>query len=50
MAHEYDNKEHCATTTGGNSTVVNGNEQEPLNRVVMVPSRTVQGMQDGDFH
>lgn len=38
------------TTTGGNSTIVNGNEQDTLDAcVARVPQRT-EGAQDGDFH
>lgn len=47
----YDN-EHCCPplTDGGNSTLTNGDEQEPLDKCVMIPTRTVEGGQDGDFH
>lgn len=41
--------ENCCLTTGGNSTLTNGNEQDTLNRVVMIPAR-IEGAQDGDFH
>lgn len=36
-------------TTGGNSTVSNGNEQDALDTVVQVPVRTA-GAQEGEFH
>jgi hypothetical protein len=42
---------HCEPlTSGGNSTLTNGDEQEPLNACVQIPARTVEGMQDADFH
>lgn len=41
---------HCAPlTSGGNNTLTNGNEQDPLNKCVVVPTRT-EGGQDGQFH
>lgn len=49
MAHDYDNDKCCPTTSGGNTTIVNGDEQEPLDRCVMIPVRT-EGGQDQDFH
>jgi hypothetical protein len=42
--------EECApVTTGGNSTLTNGNEQKPLDKCVQVSTRT-EGMQDAQFH
>jgi len=36
-------------TAGGNNTITNGSEQEPLNRIVEIPTRT-EGAQDAEFH
>ena len=44
-----DNKDCCPTTAGGNSTVTNGDEQEPLNRIVEIPTR-IEGAQDSEMH
>lgn len=37
-------------TSGGNDTLTNGNERDTLDKCVQVPTRTAEGMQDGDFH
>lgn len=37
------------TTSGGNSTITNGNEQDTLDHCVLIPTRA-EGAQDGDFH
>lgn len=39
----------CPTTAGGDSTITNGDEQQPLNDFVRIPAR-VEGGQDEDFH
>lgn len=44
-----DEKNCCPTTAGGNSTVTNGDEQEPLKRVVEISTRT-EGAQDSEMH
>lgn len=45
-----DNQEHCPTkTAGGNSTITNGDEQEPLNRVVQIATRD-EGSQEAEYH
>lgn len=36
-------------TSGGNSNVTNGNEQEALDHCVQIPVRT-EGAQDGELH
>lgn len=36
-------------TSGGNQNIVNGNEQDCLDRVVQVSVRT-EGKQDGELH
>lgn len=36
-------------TAGGNDTITNGHEQEPLDRMVQIPSRA-EGAQDSEFH
>lgn len=36
-------------TTGGNSTIINGNEQDALDAVVQVPARA-EGAQESEFH
>lgn len=42
--------QHCQpTTSGGNSTITNGDEQQPLKDCVMIPARA-EGAQDQDFH
>mgnify|MGYP003575508189 CR=1 FL=1 len=37
------------TTTGGNTTVVNGDEQAVHDRCVQIPVRA-EGCQDGELH
>jgi hypothetical protein len=36
-------------TSGGDSTIINGDEQQPLNDCVRIPTRA-EGAQDQDFH
>lgn len=36
-------------TSGGNSTITNGDEQDALDKCVQIPSRT-EGAQDGELH
>jgi hypothetical protein len=38
------------TTTGGTTTIINGNEQDTLNRLVAEVPRRTEGAQDGEFH
>ncbi|MFD3531987.1 hypothetical protein [Streptomyces sp. NPDC058664] len=38
------------TTSGGNSTITNGNEQDTLDRCVTEVPRRAEGAQDADFH
>lgn len=43
-------EEKChPVTTGGNSTITNGDERKPLEDCVLIPTRT-EGMQDGEAH
>lgn len=44
-----DNEKCHPTTTGGNSTITNGNEQPVLDDCVLIPTRT-EGMQDSEAH
>ncbi|MFC5799117.1 hypothetical protein [Streptomyces formicae] len=36
-------------TSGGDSTIANGDEQVPLDQCVQIPTRT-EGAQDGEMH
>lgn len=36
-------------TSGGNTTIINGNEQDVHDKCVQIPMRT-EGAQDGELH
>ena len=45
-----DNQESCPTTTGGNTTIVNGDEAPVLERTTQGLAVRTEGMQDSERH